>query len=283
MSQPTDHIIRAMTDDGAFRVLALRSTDTVAAVIDAQQVRGATARTLAEVVTAAILVRETMAPGNRVQVLYTDPGGGRVVGDSHGEAVTRGLAMVKDEVLGAVVREGGIFEVVRVLRAGKGHHGIIETDASSSVETMLGRYFLQSEQVTTMLRLGCIEDDGRVVAAGGFVVQLLPEVTAPPLARMRARIDSLGSFEALLAARDGDPSQILSQLVEGEIHTQLADSPVAFGCTCDASKVLASLATLGEQELLELVETGERLSITCDYCRTKYSAGPEDYLRLLDE
>ncbi|MCC6781736.1 MAG: Hsp33 family molecular chaperone HslO [Planctomycetes bacterium] len=281
MTQPTDHVIRAMTDDGAFRVLALRATDTVRALLDAQAVRGPTAWTLADLACAAVLVRETMAPGNRVQALYTDPGGGRLVADAHPEGLTRGLAQVGDDVLGAFVRAGGIFEVVRVMRPGKGHHGVIETHDDDSVAEALARYFLQSEQVTTMLRLGCVFEEDRVVAAGGFVVQLLPELTEPPLARMRARIDALGSIESLLVATDADPSQLLGSLVEGEIHTQLADSTVRFGCVCSQERVVASLATLGEDDLRDLLARGEELGVTCDYCRKRWVAGPDDYRRLL--
>ena len=36
MANSDDHVIREMTDDGAFRVLTLRTTDTVQAVIEAQ-------------------------------------------------------------------------------------------------------------------------------------------------------------------------------------------------------------------------------------------------------
>ncbi|MBI5851465.1 MAG: Hsp33 family molecular chaperone HslO [Planctomycetes bacterium] len=282
MTASSDHVIRAMTDDGAFRVLALRATDTVSALIEAQGVSGVTARTLGELACAAVLVRETMAPGNRVQALYTDPGGGRLVTDAHPDGLTRGLAQVGDDVLGAFVRKGGIFEVVRVLRPGKGHHGVIETRDDDSVERALHRYFLQSEQVTTMLRLSCTIRDGAVVAAGGFVVQLLPELTEPPLERMRARIGALDPFESLLAAANGDPAQVLGAIVEGEIHTQLGDSTVRFGCVCTLEKVIASVAALGADDLRALLVRGEDLAVTCDYCRKRWVAGPADYRRLLD-
>ncbi|MFO1053285.1 MAG: Hsp33 family molecular chaperone HslO [Planctomycetota bacterium] len=284
MANSDDHVIREMTDDGAFRVLTLRTTDTVQAVIEAQQVSGATAFTLGEVVTAAVLVRETMAPAHRVQVHYTDPGGGRVIGDAHPEGRTRGLAQVGDPALGAVVRSGGLLEVFRILRAGKGHQGVVETADDDGLDSALARYFARSEQVTTFLRLGVVLDDGpqpRVLAAGGFIVQLLPEVSEPPLARMRARVEALGDFDDLLESTDADPRRLMELLVEGEVHTELADSPIRFGCTCNSERVVASVATLGEQELRDLLARGEELSVSCDYCRTRYTAGPADYRRLL--
>ena len=66
---PADTVLRAMTDDGAFRVMVARTTDTVRAIVAAQQVDGFAANQLGDLVTAAVLVRETMSPPNRVQVL----------------------------------------------------------------------------------------------------------------------------------------------------------------------------------------------------------------------
>jgi molecular chaperone Hsp33 len=280
----TDHILRAMTDDGAFRVMTLRATETVQAVIDAQGVRGATANALGEAVLAAVLVRETMAPGQRVQVHYADPAGGRVIGDSHRDGRTRGLAQVQDAVLGAVLRSGGLLEVYRILRAGHGHQGVIETSDDGGLTDALGRYFLQSEQVTTMLGLAVVledADDARVRAAGGYVVQLLPEISEPPLLRMRARVDALGSLEDLLDRIDADPAQLMARIVGTEVHTQLADSVVEFGCQCSKQRVVASIATLGREDLADLLHRGEVLAVKCDYCGTLYEAGPEDYRALL--
>ena len=70
-----DSVVRAITDDGSFRVVALRTTDTVRAIAAAQRVKGDEARWLGELVTGTVLVRETMAPDLRVQgVLQSSAG-----------------------------------------------------------------------------------------------------------------------------------------------------------------------------------------------------------------
>ena len=76
-----DRVLRAMTDDGSFRVMTIRSTDTVRGIVAAQEVRGIAAAQLAEIATGAVLVRETMAPGQRVQVLLRDDGDNLIVED----------------------------------------------------------------------------------------------------------------------------------------------------------------------------------------------------------
>ena len=64
-----DTVVRAMTDDGAFRIVAARTTDTARAVIAAQELSGSIAHDMADLVTAAVLYRETMAPSLRVQCI----------------------------------------------------------------------------------------------------------------------------------------------------------------------------------------------------------------------
>ena len=54
MSSPAkkDRVQRAMTDDGAFRVMTARTTETVREVLQAQGVKGQLGRALGELVTA---------------------------------------------------------------------------------------------------------------------------------------------------------------------------------------------------------------------------------------
>ncbi len=284
MNQTADRVLRAMTDDGSFRVLVARTTDTARRIAELQQVQGVSASCLGEVITASVLVRETMAPGNRVQVLFTDKIGTRLVGDANPEGATRGLAQVADEVLGVLPGDGGILQVVRIVRPGQPHQGYVETDDEGGVSGALRTYFLQSEQVETRLALAApTADDDAIAMSVGFVVQLLPEVTEPPLARMEARIDALGDLSAFVRQNGDDPEALLAALMGDVEYTRLAESGVAFVCGCGRERAIGAASTLGADELRELIESGEELTITCDYCRTRYSVGPDDYRLILDQ
>jgi len=79
----SDLVVRALTEDGAFRVIAARTTETAKGVAESQKASGPRALLLAEMVTAAILVRETMAPDLRVQaILQGEDPKTRIVTDS---------------------------------------------------------------------------------------------------------------------------------------------------------------------------------------------------------
>ena len=66
----TDRVIRAMTNDGAFRVIAAVTTQTVRGAVAAQQAKGAIAARFGDLLTGSILIREAMSPTLRVQQSY---------------------------------------------------------------------------------------------------------------------------------------------------------------------------------------------------------------------
>src|SRR5687767_14004885 len=98
MSGRPDTVLRAITDDGAFRVITALTTRTVRGAAQAQKVAGATARHFGDLLTGAVLYRETMAPNYRVQGILKGAGGsGSLVADSHPFGKTRGLVQVPDK------------------------------------------------------------------------------------------------------------------------------------------------------------------------------------------
>src|SRR6185436_15660745 len=93
----SDRVVRAVTQDGAFRVLCATTTATSQVAAGAQHAEGDVARLLGDMLTGAVLVRETMAPGLRVQgILQGADGRGRVVADAHPDGDTRGLIQIAD-------------------------------------------------------------------------------------------------------------------------------------------------------------------------------------------
>ncbi|HEY5376008.1 MAG TPA: Hsp33 family molecular chaperone HslO, partial [Polyangiaceae bacterium] len=96
MPEPSDTVLRAITDDGAFRVITARTTQTVRGAVEAQGVAGLTARHFGDLLTGSILFRETMAPNLRVQgIIKGSNGSGSVIADSHPSGQTRGLIQLK--------------------------------------------------------------------------------------------------------------------------------------------------------------------------------------------
>jgi molecular chaperone Hsp33 len=281
-AEPRDRVIRGMTNDGAFRVITLRTTDTVQAAIDAQKVRGALARPFAELLTASVLVRETMSPGLRVQLILQGGAGGSLIADSRPEGLTRGLVQNPPDDAAFTLDAQAVFKAMRVMPNGSLHQGIITAENTEGISGVLMHYFQASEQVTSMVAVGAVVEGAHVVAAGGYIVQLLPELTEPPLAVMTERLEDFRSFGAVLRQTAGDPTLLMAELLYGFPYTTLDDTGIHFGCICSAERLVGAMATLGREEISSIVAKGEVMDVACDFCGREYKVGPEMLRPLLD-
>jgi molecular chaperone Hsp33 len=185
MPSLSDSALRAMTDDAAFRVIAVRTTETVREVLSKQHAQGITAHKFADLLTGAILIRETMAPTQRVQaILKQTAQGGSLVADSHPSGGTRGLVNLPS---GAEFSHGPTaLQVMRRLYDGRIHQGVTAVPDGGGVSEALVEYMRSSEQVDSMVAVGSFFEEGRLVAAGGYLVQLLPGVGRAPKPSPRA-------------------------------------------------------------------------------------------------
>jgi len=279
----SDNALRAVTDDGAFRVIAVRTTDTVRRMLATQSLWGAEAVHLADLVTGTILVRETMAPTHRVQGLLRSADGTCLwVGDSHPDGGARGLLTRKDKNAAAPTK-GGTLEMVRTLHNGELHRGVVEVPVGGTMSQALMVYLQESEQVVSMLAIACVLGDDHVVAAGGYVVQLLPEVGRGPLAIMAERLRDFENIGPVLAKLDAATSPLMDEILYGMPFTLLEECPLAWRCRCSAERVLATLATLPRTDLIELSADDKPIELSCDFCCSKYAVSPAELRALLAE
>ncbi len=279
----SDRVLRAVTEDGAFRVIALRSTETARGVVEQQKAHGAAARVLAELVTATVLVRETMAPDHRVQGILAAPAGrDRLVADAWPNGDTRGLMQVGAGGGAGALGAGAQLTVMRTLRNGAIAQGVVEVPAKGGVGAALMEYMAASEQIVSVVAIAARLDGDRVTEAGGYLVQLLPDISGPTLASMTDRLEQLPDLDTLLARGDGAPDRLLALILDGVPHGRTGESPVRARCQCDEKRVLGSLATLPRDEVESIVASGEVLEIACDYCGQQYRIAPDQLRGLLE-
>lgn len=276
-----DRAVTVITNDGAFRVVAARTTRTARGIAEAQSPATATLPHLADLATATILVRLTMAPSYRVQgILRGARTHGTMVADAYPDGGTRGLLRAK----GGRVELGGdaLLQLMRSLPTGQVHQGVVGVGAEDGVSGALMAYLLESEQVTSAAGVGAVVADDGIRLAGGWLVQVLPECSEPPLAVMYERLRTdFADTRSVLEKLGADPMRLVEEICWGMEFTQTQDHALDYRCRCSAERVLASLATVGQAELVDMVEKGEPLFITCDYCRRPYEIAAEALRGLL--
>src|SRR5688572_20070456 len=191
MALGCDRVVRAITDDGAFRVITVSTGDTVRAATAAQGATGKTAQHFADLLTGTVLVRETMAPQLRVQGIVKGAGGrGSLVADSRPGGATRGLLQLPR---GSEFRlgSGSVLQVMRSLPNGAIHQGIVDVSDAGGLSEALMVYMQESEQVVSVIAVGVLADERGATRAGGYIVQLLPEVDRAQHMIMTERLQAM--------------------------------------------------------------------------------------------
>lgn len=282
----SDNVLRAITDDGAFRVIAADTTATVRQALEVQPAGTVELkRTFADLLTAAILLRDTMAPDNRLQaILQGDDPRTRMVADAAADGSARGLVQVPPDTKSMPLGERGLLQIARTLYDGSLHQGVVRVPpGAQGVSSALMAYMQESEQIVTMAAVGCHFAGGEIIAAGGYMVQLLPDVAEGPLMVMTERLKDFEDIVPLLARGVGSPEQLLAETLYGMPYTKVGDRQVQFACSCSADRLAISLASLPRADIESLLEEGKTLEIECDYCRKKYSFTQQQLRSLLDK
>jgi len=154
------------------------------------------------------------------------------------------------------------------------YQGIVPLEGESLSEACQA-YFVQSEQVPTLIRLGVSEQDGHCVA-GGLLVQHLPD-GEEGRERLHAQMDHPHWEHVAALAGSTRASELtdaalpLDDLVwrlfheEQEIRVQ-ADSPLKRGCRCSLEHYHSVLSRFPAEELAELRNEDGVIPVDCAFC-----------------
>ena len=106
----------------------------------------------------------------------------------------------KLDVSGAVGKEGGTLHVIKDLGMKEPYIGMIPL-VSGEIAEDITEYFAVSEQIPTVCALGVlVSPDGEVVAAGGYIVQMLPGATDEEISVVEKNIKAMPSVTSMLSS-----------------------------------------------------------------------------------
>ena len=130
-------------------------------------------------------------------------------------------------------------------------------------------YFVLSEQVPSSVGVGVLVDvDQHVLASGGYILQLMPEVSEQTITRVEDIIKTIKPMSTLI--QEGHtPEDILHILADGT-ETILERHPISYTCHCSKEGFARSLSALDEQTLHELIHEDGQAEIECHFCHKKY-------------
>lgn len=137
-------------------------------------------------------------------------------------------------------------------------------------------YYAISEQTPSSVGLGVLVDtDQSVRQAGGFIIQLMPDVTDETIEKLEARIQNMRSVTTLL--EEGiSPEGLLEELL-GDMDLEIVDTvPTEFFCDCSKEKVAKAIASISKDEIRSIIDENEPIEVKCHFCNGAYEFSIED-------
>ena len=134
---------------------------------------------------------------------------------------------------------------------------------TSKIGEDFAQYFKESEQIDSLVVVGSsFEDDGKIHTSNALVFEMLPDATEEDYNYM----DNIVIPSLRMIEENGIP-EMLKQFFGVEV---LSTTDYKFKCHCSLDRVISSLASLGEKEINDMIDSKERFEIVCNFCNQKY-------------
>ncbi|MBP3814526.1 MAG: Hsp33 family molecular chaperone HslO [Butyrivibrio sp.] len=144
-------------------------------------------------------------------------------------------------------------------------------------------YFTKSEQTPSSVGLGVLveRETLSVIAAGGFIIQLLPFAEEETIAHLEENLKKFSSVTDILKAGK-TPEELLNIVLDG-FDIEFTDKvDLNFYCNCDKDRVERALMLIGEKEIQEMIDDGKEIELRCHFCNKAYTFNVDE-LKALKE
>lgn len=274
-----DRLARTLAADGTVRGLAAVTTHLAE---DARLRHGtlptATAA-LGRALTAALLVGGLLKDDERVSLEFSGDGPlGSILVDATPGGDVRGFVTrprthlpVRDGKLdvGGALGRGLLCVMRQPLRDGASYRSIVPL-VTGEIGTDVAHYLTTSEQTPSAVGVGVfVEADGRVAAAGGYILQAMPGTPPRTLERLEANV-AAAAAPSDLVRRGLDAAGILAELLAGLPPHGFEERTVRFRCRCSRARVEAAILAMGRAEILDALARERRAEVTCEFCGARY-------------
>jgi len=285
-----DSLIKAIASHGAIRILVADTTELVQEAVTRHQTLPTASAALGRTLTATAMLG-SMLKGKEEKITVQINGGGplgTLLADANGCGEVRGFAANPDVLLinektgkldvGKAVGNQGTLKVIRHLSMKSDFTGTVDLQTGEIAEDF-AYYFTVSEQTPSAVSLGVlIGEKGEVLAAGGLIIQLLPEAQEIDILMTEDVVKNMRPISAMIAD-EMTPTEIASKMFD-DVQI-LTDTPLIFKCTCSRERMQEAIHTLERDQIEEMIRDDHGAEITCQFCNTHYHFNESELAALI--
>ena len=233
--------------------------------------------------------------GPAVEILATSNAKGQVKGYIANPEVDLPLAGNGKMDVGSALGIGEII-VIRDFGLKEPYIGKIAL-VSGEIADDLTAYFFISEQQSSSVALGeIIGIDEKVKAAGGMIIQMLPEAkegavdsleelvyNMPPISTLIKDVVQSSMGKTKEAVMDKLLAKIFKAMPEEFGIETLEYRDIGWHCDCSVQRLEQVVISLGKKEIAQIIEEDGEAELICQFCRKRYHFDSEHLQKLLLE
>ena len=276
-----DKLIRGNSTDGSIRVFTAITTDTVNEAHRIHKTSATTSAALGRLLCAGAILGAQLKSERDSLTLQINGDGplGMMTVVANSQSEVRGY--VENPTADLPTNNRGKLDVSGII--GKGFLSVIrDLDLkepyigrtpliSGEIAEDLTYYYAKSEQIPTAIALGVLVDtDLTVKAAGGYMIQLMPEATDETADRLTQIIENLPPVTDMIS-NGMTAEDIAFAVTDGfDMLLELNAPTPQYKCNCSRERMERALISLGKKEISDIIEEQGEAEMTCRFCDNVY-------------
>lgn len=289
-----DKLIRGNSTDGSIRVFTAITTDVVNEAHRIHQTSATVSAALGRLLTAGAILGSQLKSEQDSLTLQINGDGpvGMMTVVSNARSEVRGYvsnpiadlppnSKGKLDVSGIVGQ--GFLSVIRDLDLKEPYIGRTPL-ISGEIAEDLTYYYAKSEQIPTAIALGVLVDtDLSVKAAGGYMIQLMPEATDETADRLTEIVENLPPVTDMIM-NNMSAEDIAFAVTDGfDMVLELNAPSPEYKCNCSRDRMERALISLGKKELSDIIEEQGNAEMTCRFCDNVYEFSKDELITLMEK
>lgn len=166
---------------------------------------------------------------------------------------------------------------------------ITDTDYSGLVPIVSGEiaedfteYFAKSQQKPTVIALGVLVNKEGVKAAGGYMIQLMPDATDEDISKIEKALENAPTISQMVDENKSLEEIAMTVSGDDNIMVLAGEVKIKYECDCNKEKFERGLISIGKEEIEKMIEEDGKADTVCHFCNKKYHFSKEDLENILN-
>ncbi|ARK28467.1 Hsp33 family molecular chaperone HslO [Halalkalibacter krulwichiae] len=288
-----DYLVKATAFNGKVRAYSLVATDMVNEAVRRQGTWPTASAALGRAMMASTMMATMLKGDSKLTVRIEGQGPiGAIIVDANTKGETRGY--VSNPQVHFDLNSQGKLDVARAVGT-NGHLSVVKdlgmkenfTGSVPLVSGELGEdftyYFASSEQTPSSVGVGVlVNPDNTILAAGGFIIQLMPGADDAVIEEIEKRLSSIPPISKLVEA--GMPPEEMIYALLGDDNVKILDTQsITFACRCSKERIESAIISLGKAEIQSMIDEDGGAETHCSFCNEEYKLTKEELENLLEK